>query len=46
MLFDGDCFGRALKTRHANHLSWPVIFEFSAMRPALPYNIVCKNAFK
>jgi hypothetical protein len=36
----------ALKTRHANHLSWPVIFELSAMRPALPYNIVCKNAFK
>jgi hypothetical protein len=36
----------ALKTRHAPHLSWPTIFELSAMKPALPYNIVCNNVFK
>lgn len=36
----------ALKTRHAGHLSWPEIFEVSAMRPALPYNLVCKKALK
>ncbi len=36
----------ALKTRHANHLSWPSIFELSGLRPAIPYNLVCNNAFK
>jgi len=36
----------ALKTRHANHLSWPVIFELSGLRPAIPYNLTCNNAFK
>ena len=36
----------ALKTRHANHLSWPTVFELSGLRPAIPYNLVCNNAFK
>jgi predicted transposase YbfD/YdcC len=36
----------ALKTRHANHLSWPSVFELSGLRPAIPYNLVCNNAFK
>jgi hypothetical protein len=36
----------ALKNRHANHLSWPSIFELSGLRPAIPYNLVCNNAFK
>lgn len=36
----------ALKTRHANHLSWPSVFELSGLRPAIPYNLICNNAFK
>jgi hypothetical protein len=36
----------ALKTRHASHLSWPDVFELSGMKPAVPYNLVCNNAFK
>jgi predicted transposase YbfD/YdcC len=36
----------ALKTRHASHLSWPAMFELSGARPAIPYNMVCNNAFK
>lgn len=36
----------ALKIRHASHLSWPDIFERSAMKPAIPYNLVCNNALK
>lgn len=36
----------ALKSRHANHLSWPTVFELSGLRPAIPYNLVCNNAFK
>jgi predicted transposase YbfD/YdcC len=35
-----------LKTRHAAHLSWPAIFELSSMKTTIPYNMVCKNAFK
>jgi predicted transposase YbfD/YdcC len=36
----------ALKSRHASHLSWPAIFELSGTRSAIPYNMVCNNAFK
>lgn len=36
----------ALKSRIASSLPWPALFELSAMRPALPYNMVCKNTFK
>ncbi len=36
----------ALKARHANHLSWPTIFELSGFKPAIPYNLVCNNALK
>ncbi len=36
----------ALKSRIASSLPWPVLFELAAMRPALPYNMVCKNTFK
>lgn len=36
----------SLKTRHASHLSWPAMFELSGTRPAIPYNMVCNNAFK
>ena len=36
----------ALKTRHAAHLSWPVIFELSSMKTTIPYNMVCNNTFK
>ena len=40
------CAVIALKTRHVSHLSWPAIFELSGLRPAIPYNLVCNNAFK
>lgn len=36
----------ALKSRHAAHHSWPVIFELSGMKPAMPYNLISNNAFK
>jgi hypothetical protein len=36
----------ALKCRHAHRLPWPALFELAAMRPVLPYNMVCKNTFK
>lgn len=36
----------ALKSRHAAHHSWPVIFELSGMKPALPYNLISNNVFK
>lgn len=40
------CAVIALKARHASHLSWPTIFELSGLKPAIPYNLVCNNAFK
>ena len=40
------CAVIALKSRHANHISWPTIFELSGLRPAIPYNLVCNNALK
>lgn len=40
------CAVIALKARHANHLSWPTIFELSGLRPAIPYSLVCNNALK
>lgn len=40
------CAVIALKSRHANHLSWPTIFELSGLKPSIPYNLVCHNAFK
>lgn len=40
------CAVIALKARHASHLSWPTIFELSSLKPAIPYNLVCNNAFK
>lgn len=36
----------ALKARHASHLCWPTLFELSAQRPSLPYNMICNDAFK
>ncbi len=36
----------ALKTRHAPHLSWPALFEISAMKTTIPYNMVCNNKLK
>lgn len=36
----------ALKTRHAPHLSWPAIFELSAMETTIPYKMICNNTFK
>jgi predicted transposase YbfD/YdcC len=36
----------ALKSRIASALPWPALFELSTMRPALPYNMVCKNTCK
>lgn len=36
----------ALKTRLAAHLPWPELFELSCMRTSVPFNMVCKNAFK
>ena len=36
----------ALKSRLAPHLPWPRIFELSAMRTSVPFNMVCKNTFK
>jgi predicted transposase YbfD/YdcC len=40
------CAVIALKARHANHLTWPTIFELSSLKPAIPYNLVCNNTFK
>jgi hypothetical protein len=40
------CAVIALKSRQASHLSWPAIFELSGTRFAIPYNLVCNNAFK
>ena len=40
------CAVIALKSRHASHLSWTAIFELSGTRFAIPYNLVCNNAFK
>ncbi len=36
----------ALKTRHVAHLTWPVIFELSSMRPHIPFNLLCNNTLK
>ena len=36
----------ALKARHASHLSWPTLFELSALKPAVPYNFFCNNVYK
>ena len=36
----------ALKARLAPGKSWPFIRELSAMKPSLPYNMICKNHFK
>lgn len=36
----------ALKARLAPDLSWPFLHELSAMKPSLPYNLICKNIFK
>jgi hypothetical protein len=40
------CAVIALNSRQASHLSWPAIFELSGTRFAIPYNLVCNNAFK
>ena len=40
------CAVIALKSRHAIQHSWPVIFEFSGLKPTIPYNLVCNNIFK
>lgn len=36
----------ALKSTHAAHHSWPVIFEHSAMKPNLPFQLLSGKAFK
>ena len=36
----------ALKSRHASQHPWPVIFEFSALKPTIPYDLVYNNIFK
>jgi predicted transposase YbfD/YdcC len=36
----------ALKARHATHLSWPAIFELSALKASIPYNLICNNTLK
>ena len=36
----------ALKSRLTPERSWPHIFELSATKVSLPYNMICKNLFK
>ena len=40
------CAVIALKARHANHLTWPTIFELSSLKSAIPCNLVCNNTLK
>jgi len=40
------CALTALKGRHAKDRSWTTIFELSAMRPELPFHLICNNALK
>lgn len=36
----------ALKAPLAPSLSWPFLHELSAIKPSLPYNLICNNLFK